>query len=125
MNCVLFAKMDEVFSQKNKTLKTYWKKWKIILGKSGNFVSLEKWEPRYSNVIVVFLQVIQDLKLLPFTAQDVDQKVNAFRNYTDEVGFPTSYLHIDAFTVSRKIRKKRVWSRTSIHIYTYSEYFNS
>ena len=111
--------MDEVFSQKNKTLKTYWKKWKIILGKSGNFVSLEKWEPRYSNVIVVFLQVIQDLKLLPFTAQDVDQKVNAFRNYTDEVGFTTSYLYRDPFTASRKIRKnayglERVFTCTKI-----------
>ena len=70
-------------------------------------------------MIVLFLQVIQDLKLLPFTAQDVDQKVNAFRNYTDEVGFPTSYLHVDAFTVSRKIRKnvyglERVFTCTKI-----------
>ena len=38
MNCVLFAKMDKVFSKENKTLKK-------ILEKSGNFVSPEKWEP--------------------------------------------------------------------------------
>ena len=39
MNCVLFAKMDQVFSRK---------KIKItgnVRGKSGNFVSPEKWEP--------------------------------------------------------------------------------
>ena len=44
MNCVLFAKMDQVFSLKNKTLKNTGK-WRKILEKSGNFVSLEKWEP--------------------------------------------------------------------------------
>ena len=44
MNCVLFAKMDQVFSLKNKTLKNTGK-WKKILEKSGNFVSPEKWEP--------------------------------------------------------------------------------
>ena len=38
MKCVLFAKMGEVFSKENKTLKK-------ILEKSGNFVSPEKWEP--------------------------------------------------------------------------------
>ena len=37
MNCVLFAKMDRVFSLKKKHLKK-------ILEKSGNFVSPEKWE---------------------------------------------------------------------------------
>ena len=45
MNCVLFAKMDQVFSKENKTLKTILKNWKKILEKSGNFVSPEKWEP--------------------------------------------------------------------------------
>ena len=45
MNCVLFAKMDQVFSKENKTLKKYWKIGKKIREKSGNFVSLEKWEP--------------------------------------------------------------------------------
>ena len=45
MNCVLFAKMDQVFSKENKTLKKYWKIGKKILEKSGNFVSPEKWEP--------------------------------------------------------------------------------
>ena len=44
MNCVLFAKMDQVFSKENKTLKKYlenWKKyWKsqgiLSFRKSGN-----------------------------------------------------------------------------------------
>ena len=45
MNGVLFAKMDQVFSKENKTLKKYWKIGKKILEKSGNFVSLEKWKP--------------------------------------------------------------------------------
>ena len=40
MNCVLFAKMDQVFSFKKKN-----KNIKKILEKSENFVSLEKWEP--------------------------------------------------------------------------------
>ena len=45
MNCALLAKMDQVFSLKNKTLKTILEKWQKILEKSGNFVSTEKWEP--------------------------------------------------------------------------------
>ena len=45
MNCVLFAKMDQVFSKENKTLKNTGKLEKI-LEKSGNFVSLEKLESR-------------------------------------------------------------------------------
>ena len=44
MNCVLFAKMDQVFSKENKTLKKYWKigkkYWKsqgiLSIQKSGN-----------------------------------------------------------------------------------------
>ena len=44
MNCVLFAKIDQVFSKKNKTLKKILQKWEKILEKSGNFVSPEKWE---------------------------------------------------------------------------------
>ena len=44
MNCVLFAKMDQVFSLKNKTLKDTGKMEKE-LEKSGHFVSSEKWEP--------------------------------------------------------------------------------
>ena len=44
MNCILFAKMDQVFSLENKTLKNTGKIEKI-LEKSGNFVSPEKWEP--------------------------------------------------------------------------------
>ena len=48
MNCVLFAKMDQVFSKENKTLKKYWKIGRNtgkVREKSGNFVSPEKWEP--------------------------------------------------------------------------------
>ena len=44
MNCVLFAKMDQVFSKENKTLKKYWKigkkDWRsqgiLSVRKSGN-----------------------------------------------------------------------------------------
>ena len=43
--CVLFAKMDQVFSLKNKTLKKNTGKMEKILEKSENFVSPEKWEP--------------------------------------------------------------------------------
>ena len=45
MNCVLFAKMDQVFSLQNETFEKYWKNGKKILEKSGHFVSPEKWEP--------------------------------------------------------------------------------
>ena len=48
MNCVLFAKMDQVFSKENKRLKNTgnWKKnTGKVREKSGNFVSPEKWEP--------------------------------------------------------------------------------
>ena len=46
MNCVLFAKMGQVFIKKNKTLKKITRKMgKKKLEKSGNFVSPEKWEP--------------------------------------------------------------------------------
>ena len=45
MNCVLFAKMKQVFSFKKIKLKKYWKNGKKILEKSGNFVSPEKRDP--------------------------------------------------------------------------------
>ena len=48
MNCVLFAKMDQVFSLGNRTLKNTGKMAKStgkVREKSGNFVSPEKWEP--------------------------------------------------------------------------------
>ena len=44
MNCVLFAKMDQVLSLKNKTFKAYWKMEKMeklgtfSVRKSGNYV---------------------------------------------------------------------------------------
>ena len=46
MNCVLFAKMDQVFSLKNKTLKNngkrYWKSQGILSArKSGNSVPVK------------------------------------------------------------------------------------
>ena len=54
MNCVLFAKMDQVFSKENKALKKYWKIGKKILEKSGNFVSPEKPEPcqTYQHLVI-------------------------------------------------------------------------
>ena len=48
MNCVLFAKVDQVFSKENKTLKKL-ENWKKILEKSLNFVSPENWEPSISH----------------------------------------------------------------------------
>ena len=49
MNFVLFAKMDQVFSFEDRTLKKNTGKMAKSTGKvrekSGNFVSLEKWEP--------------------------------------------------------------------------------
>ena len=44
MNCVLFAKMNKVFSLKKKKIL---EKWQKILEKSGNFVIRERWEPWY------------------------------------------------------------------------------
>ena len=42
MNCVLFAKVDQVFSKKNKTLKKYWKSQGILsVRKSGNHEYLD------------------------------------------------------------------------------------
>ena len=49
MNCVLFAKMDQVFSKENQTLKNYWKigekYWKsqgiLSVRKSGNPATLK------------------------------------------------------------------------------------
>ena len=49
MNGVLFAKMDQVSSLINKTLKNTGKM-ETILEKLGNFVSPEKWEPCMSAV---------------------------------------------------------------------------
>ena len=57
MNCVLFAKMDKVFSLKQAKQNIYKK-----LEKSGNFVSLEKWEPwksRYNRCSGTFLSYSQ------------------------------------------------------------------
>ena len=55
MNCVLFAKMDQVFSKENKTPKKYWKIGKNtgkVREKSGNFVIPEKWEPCQNTEII-------------------------------------------------------------------------
>ena len=45
MNCVLFAKMDQVFSLKKLNIEKILAKWKTTLEKSGNFVRTENWEP--------------------------------------------------------------------------------
>ena len=65
MNCVLFAKMDQVFSEENKTLKKILETWKIILEKSGNFVSPEKWEPCLSclNILLHMWGVCPECKI--------------------------------------------------------------
>jgi len=34
---------------------------------------------------IIVLQVIQELNLLPFKVEEIEQKVNAFRNYSDEI----------------------------------------
>ena len=51
MNCVAFAKMDQIFSQKKQNIKKNTGKMAKNTGKvrekSGNFVSPEKWEPWY------------------------------------------------------------------------------
>ena len=53
MNCVLFTKMDQVFSLKKITIRKYWKNEKNtgkVREKSENFVSVEKWEPCFTSV---------------------------------------------------------------------------
>ena len=52
MNCVLFAKMDQVFSLKNKTLKKYWKMGKNT-GKVREFCQAEKVETMISVKVLV------------------------------------------------------------------------
>ena len=52
MNCVLFAKMDQVFSLKNKTLKKYWKMGKNT-GKVREFCQAEKVGTMISVKVVV------------------------------------------------------------------------
>ena len=42
MNCVLFAKMDQVFRLKNETLKKYFKKMETNTGKVGEFCQFGK-----------------------------------------------------------------------------------
>ena len=67
MNCVLFAKMDQVFQFK-KTKNTG--KWKIILEQSGNFVSPEKWDPCWIWIgVVAFLQLIDFTVILDAIGQ--------------------------------------------------------
>ena len=58
MNCVLFAKMDQVFSKENKTLKKYWKigkkYWKsqgiLSVWQSGNPVKTKRLKSPISNL---------------------------------------------------------------------------
>ena len=42
MNCVLFAKMDQVFSKENKTLKKILENWKKKYWKSQGILSVRK-----------------------------------------------------------------------------------
>ena len=71
MNSVLFAKMDQVFSKENKTLKKYWKFGKKILEKSGKsqgILSVRKsGNPVYHNMF--FPKNITLRERLPKTAR--------------------------------------------------------
>ena len=89
MNSGLFAKMDQVFSKENKTLKKYWKFGKKILEKSGNFVSPEKWEPCLRHILGPFLVIFEICHLLTisgpfeyFSENGWSQKI-AFYSETD------------------------------------------
>ena len=55
MNCVLFDKMDQVFSLKKKTIKKYWKNGKRYW-KSQGILS----ERKSGNPVVLFLPTLQD-----------------------------------------------------------------
>ena len=67
MNCVLFAKMDQVFSKENKTLKKYWKigekYWKsqgiLSVRKSGNP------ECECLSVLLIFMRNYEKKTVLP------------------------------------------------------------
>ena len=63
MNCVLFAKMDQVFSKENKTIKNtgnwkkYWKSQGILsVRKSGNPASM--YEVVLSNSLTMILEFV-------------------------------------------------------------------
>ena len=45
MNCILFAKMDQVLSLEKQNIKIILENWKKLLEKFWNFVSSGKWEP--------------------------------------------------------------------------------
>ena len=47
--CVLFARFDPSYQFKKQNTEKILEKWEKILEKSGNFVSLEKWEPCFHN----------------------------------------------------------------------------
>ena len=75
MNCVLFAKMDQVFSLRNKTLKKYWKNgkryWKsqgiLSVQKSGNPVVVFE-----LSMHVMFLDAEDEFKLIKMRTVNID-----------------------------------------------------
>ena len=52
MNCVLFAKMDQVFSKENKTLKKILENWKENTGKVMEFCQSGKVGTLYNETVV-------------------------------------------------------------------------
>ena len=65
--------------KKNKTLKKYWKMEKKILEKSGNFVSLEKWEP--CNLLKLFVVAVSNyLKFVSFLGCFRQLEARCFQN---------------------------------------------
>ena len=57
------------------------------------------------------LQIVQSLKLLPFTVEAVEQKVNAFRHYTDEVRVKSSRKARERMPVGAGNRKQKLEAR--------------
>ena len=76
MNCVLFAKMDQVFSKENKTLKKYWKigekYWKsqgiLSVRKSGN--------PVTANSFQLFSYLKAAVLFVKYTETNFNKKLN-------------------------------------------------
>ena len=81
MNCVLFAKMDQVFSKENKTLKTILENWKKILEKSGKsqgILSVRK----SGNPVSTLNRVLSSKFQLSIPGNASAQFVHVFRMYT-------------------------------------------
>ena len=86
MNCVLFAKMDQVFSKENQTLKKYWKigekYWKsqgiLSVRKSGNPVSMKG--TKILNCKMIAVHYIQFMCYCSFTKPHVSRSYFKYKN---------------------------------------------